>query len=240
MRGRTCTTGHGGSAFAPRYPLHPASAATIKASEERLPLLIPISLRGIARCDDLSRAADHHRTITRATREGSTNRGRGAGADVVGLISEHRDTGPTSNVNFTASSIAVSRVAPWPNGTEASKGAITISVKPAAVGMRTTCPGRRTKMDQALRDQAAPLLEGYRLIAPIARRTHSFSAALRQQTKATPPARPERAVAYVRKPLSGHRRTSPRNVRTGYQTHLPAVRRCWRPPPGTGPAHPAA
>jgi len=34
------------------------------------------------------RAVDHHRPPAGAAREGGTNRGRGAGADVVGLISE--------------------------------------------------------------------------------------------------------------------------------------------------------
>src|SRR5581483_8466277 len=43
----------------------------------------------IARHDDPRRAADHHRPLAGAAREDGTNRGRGAGADVVGLISEH-------------------------------------------------------------------------------------------------------------------------------------------------------
>src|SRR5205814_3916951 len=42
----------------------------------------------ISRRDDPSRAVDHHRPLAGATREGGTNRGRGAGADVIGLISE--------------------------------------------------------------------------------------------------------------------------------------------------------
>src|SRR5215471_8812089 len=42
----------------------------------------------IARRDDPRRAVDHHRPLAGAVREGGTNRGRGAGADVVGLISE--------------------------------------------------------------------------------------------------------------------------------------------------------
>src|SRR5207248_8978240 len=45
---------------------------------------------------------------------------------------------PTSNAISTASSIAASR--PRRNGMEASKGAIAISVKPAAVRMRATRP----------------------------------------------------------------------------------------------------
>ena len=75
--------------FCATVSLHPASAAAIKASEGRLPLLIAISLRGIARRDDPRRAVDHHRPLAGAAREGGTNRGRGTGADVVGLISEH-------------------------------------------------------------------------------------------------------------------------------------------------------
>src|SRR5437870_4744839 len=38
--------------------------------------------------DDPRRAVDHHRPLAGEAREGGTNRGRGSGADVVGLISE--------------------------------------------------------------------------------------------------------------------------------------------------------
>jgi hypothetical protein len=42
----------------------------------------------IAFHDDPRRALDHHRPLAGETRENGTNRGRSAGTDVVGLISE--------------------------------------------------------------------------------------------------------------------------------------------------------
>jgi|SRR5579883_642440 len=74
-----------------------------------------VSAQRIARRDNPRRAAHHHRPLAGAAREDGTNRGRGAAADVVGLITSARDSGPTSSMIFTASSIAASRVAPSPN-----------------------------------------------------------------------------------------------------------------------------
>src|SRR6266702_7311084 len=92
----------------------------------------------IACHEDPRRAVDHHRPLAGEAREGGTNRGRGAGADVVGLISER--TRQRAALERHLHRVGDRRVPPTPNGTEASKGAIAISVKPAAVKMRATRP----------------------------------------------------------------------------------------------------
>src|SRR5690349_6797098 len=78
---------------------------------------------------------------------------------------------------------------------EASKGAIAISVKPAAVRMRATRPRSPNENGPGASGSGGAVGGTTPLIAPIGRRTQSFSAAPRQQTKATrPPARSARRI----------------------------------------------
>src|SRR5947209_9405124 len=77
------------------------------------------------------------------------------------------------------------RVPPSPNGMEASKGARAISVKPAAVRMRATRPRSPNENGPGASGSGGAVGGTMPLIASIGRRTQSFSAMLRQQTKAT-------------------------------------------------------
>src|SRR5437660_4807910 len=77
------------------------------------------------------------------------------------------------------------RVPPSPNGMEASKGARAISVKPAAVRMRATRPRSPNENGPGASGSGGAVSGTMPLIASIGRRTQSFSAMPRQQTKAT-------------------------------------------------------